>query len=119
MKKCFECGTEIPDDAIVCPKCGAPQPTPKSAPSPNFTAVPQTSQDVWNTPIFALLPFVAAVLFVLGALVLLITAIRFSYFTRDYFGLSVFIFAGILIFLASIANLVSALPKFIKQISNK
>lgn len=109
MKKCFECGTEMPDDAIICPKCGAPQSASKITLPLNSTTTTPTNQDVWNTPVFALLPFIAALLFVIGALIFLITA----------FVEWEFIFAGIILFIASIANLISTLPKFIKQISNK
>lgn len=109
MKKCFECGTEMPDDAIICPKCGAPQSAPKIILPPNSTTATPTNQDVWNTPVFALLSFIAALLFVIGAFIFLITA-----FVECFF-----IFAGIIFFIASIVNLISNLPKFIKLISNK
>lgn len=109
MKKCIECGTEMLDDAISCPKCGAPM-QQSFAPSNNNFAKPTTSaSNIIDNQFFTIVPFIAAILFVVGTLVFLITS----------FVIGRFIFAGIILFIASVANLISALPKFINFISNK
>lgn len=140
MKTCNECGTFMPDDVMVCPKCGAPQPqnaapvppvynanptppptptpTPNPAPNPyqvqnpNYTRVTPSNQNVWESPIFAILPFAAAVLFLLGTFIFLIR----SFDLAGYFG-SGLVFGAIFFFLAALINVVATLPKLIKMIS--
>ena len=117
MKTCFECGTSLPDDAAICIKCGAPQPVSQSPfqnpapvpPTAHYTPVQPSAQNIWESPIFAILAFVAAIFVLLAALVFMIKAIMEEEF----------IFAGVLFFLSAILNIVGALPGFIKQISKK
>lgn len=117
MKTCNECGTVMSDDAMFCPKCGAPQPRkvapapPVSNPTPNtnYVRVAPANQNVWDSPLFSILPFVAAILFLLGTLIFLILVIEIH-----EGGL---IFCGILFFLGAIANLIVTLPKLIKMAS--
>jgi uncharacterized membrane protein YvbJ len=115
MKTCFECGTSLPDDATICIKCGAPQtvshpqtqdPVPPAA---HYTPVQPSMKNIWESPVFAILSFVAAILILLAALVFLITT-----FIEEEF-----IFAGVLFFLAAILNIVGTLPGFISKISKK
>lgn len=107
MKKCHECGTEMLDNVLSCPQCGAPMPQSHTPSNGSVVKSDASTGNIGDNQIFVILPLIASVLFVVGALVFMITA----------FVNGVFIFAGIVLFIASVANLISSLPKFINFIS--
>ena len=127
MKTCSECGVEIPDESKFCPKCGAPQPQVQPQvqaqvpPQPQFQPQPHAygnmnypnaitpKQDIWESPIFAILSFAGAALFVLATFAALICTFKYG----------IFIFPGVVLFLCSVLNIVGALPAFIKLLNKK
>lgn len=106
MKKCYECGAEIAEDANVCPKCGAPQIPPRPVESYGLYK-PNQPRSIKLESVSNYTALISSVLFAAGALIFLITT----------FVEWVFIFAGIVLFLAAAVNLVSSILKFIKQIN--
>lgn len=112
MKECYECGTPVSDDALVCPNCGAPL---KKAPAAQPPVVPAPSQSAKSNleqlnEIVPYLPFASSVLFLLGS---------FVFFIQACFVIRIFQFVSILILLASVLNFIYKLLDFLPKISNK
>ena len=110
MKKCYECGTQVPDDTLVCPKCGAPISKISTNNYAPMRSVQKQPSDVWNNEIFSYLPFIASVLFMFGCLMHLFHEVRLNSLIFG-FGLRYFL-SDILLLLAAIANFVHKLSVF-------